>query len=152
MNVLFVYTKIFREKSIEFRSCSTVDVIIRMAESSDAYRFSDVAGEPMKRLPPIRGFENMPPVSLEEATEPLVPHVPEIEHMVDIVKGNTVKPKDGLTIDESASITLYSMEWSPRENSFYIILNGTLRKANRAESLPPWFKFLKLFLTALSKL
>jgi hypothetical protein len=124
-----------------------------MADASSApYRFSDVAEEPVRRLPPIRGFENMPLVSLEEATQPLIPYVSEIEHMVDIVKGNNIKPNDGLTIDESASIALYSMEWSPRQNSFYIILNGTLRKANRAESLPPWFKFLKLFLTALSKL
>ncbi|CAF3802320.1 unnamed protein product, partial [Rotaria sp. Silwood1] len=124
-----------------------------MADGSrDAYRFSDVDGEPMRRLPPIRGFENMPLVSLEEATQPLIPHVPEIEHMVYIIQGNNIKPKDNLTVDESLSIALYSMEWSPRKNSFYIILNETLRNSNREEMLPPWFKFLRLFLTALSKL
>ena len=124
-----------------------------MAEgSSHAYRFSDVVGEPNRRLPPLRGFENMPLLSLEEATQPLTSHVPEIDHMVYTVKENNVKPKDDLTIDESASIALYSMEWSPRKNSFYIILNGTLRGANREELLPPWFTYLKLFLTALSKL
>ena len=121
-------------------------------ESSNRYRFVDVADQPTRRMPPIRGFENMPLVSLEEATQHLVPFVLEIEHMVDIVKGNTKKPKGSLTIDESASIALYSMEWSPRQNSFYIILNETLRKPNRADLLPPWFKYLKLFLTALSKL
>ncbi|CAF5060890.1 unnamed protein product, partial [Rotaria sp. Silwood1] len=50
-------------------------------ESNGAYRFSDVAGEPIRRLPPLRGYENMPVVSLEEATQSLIPHVPEIEHM-----------------------------------------------------------------------
>ncbi|CAF4189089.1 unnamed protein product [Rotaria sordida] len=94
----------------------------------------------------------MPLVSLEEATQPLIPHVPEIEHMVYIVQGNNIKPQDDLTVDESSSIALYSMEWTPRKNSFYIFLNETLRNANREEMLPPWFKFLKLLLTALSKL
>ncbi|CAF1346597.1 unnamed protein product [Adineta steineri] len=121
-------------------------------ESSHAYRFSDIAGESNRRLPPIRGFENMPLVSLEEATQPLIAYVPEIDHMVYTVKGNITNPKHDLTIDESASIALYSLEWFPRENSFYIILNETLRGSNRAALLPPWFKFLKLFLTALSKL
>ncbi|CAF1212862.1 unnamed protein product [Adineta steineri] len=121
-------------------------------ESSQAYRFSDIAGESNRRLPPIRGFENMPHVSLEEATQPLTVYVPEIDHMVYIVKGNITELKDNLTIDESASIALYSMEWPPRKNSLYIVLNEILRSPNRAELLPPWFKFLKLFLTALSKL
>ncbi|CAF0949459.1 unnamed protein product [Rotaria sordida] len=44
------------------------------------------------------------------------------------------------------------MEWEPRKNSFYIILNDTLRHSDREQLLLPWFKFLKLFLTALSKL
>ncbi|CAF3780327.1 unnamed protein product [Adineta steineri] len=121
-------------------------------KSSHAHRFSDVAGEPNRRLPPIRGFENMPLVSLEEASQSLIPYIPEIDHMVYTVKENIIELKDDLTIDECASIALYSMEWSPRKNSFYIILNETLRSPKREEVLPPWFKFLKLFLTALSKL
>ncbi|CAF4449812.1 unnamed protein product [Rotaria sp. Silwood2] len=124
-----------------------------MADGSrDAYRFSDVDGEPMRRLPPLRGFENMPLVSLEQATQPLIPYVPEIEHMVYIIQGNNIQSHDGLTVDESSSIALYSMEWSPRKNSFYIILNDTLRNSNREALLPSWNKFLRLFLTALSKL
>ncbi|CAF2723802.1 unnamed protein product [Rotaria sp. Silwood2] len=124
-----------------------------MAEGSNgAYRFSDVAGEPIRRLPPLRGYETMPLVSFEEATQPLIPHVPEIEHMVDTIQGNNIQPENGLSADESSSIALYSMEWSPRKNSFYIILNDTLRNSKREALLPPWLKFLRLFLTALSKL
>ncbi|CAF4740183.1 unnamed protein product [Rotaria sp. Silwood1] len=121
-------------------------------ESNGAYRFSDVAGEPIRRLPPLRGYENMPVVSLEEATQSLIPHVPEIEHMVDTILGNNIQSHNGLSADQSASIALYSMEWSPRKNSFYIILNDMLRNSKREALLPPWFRFLKLFLTALSKL
>ena len=46
---------------------------------------------------------------------------------------------------------LYSMEWQPREKSFYIILNKILCDENRS-LLKPWFLYLKLFITALSKL
>ncbi|CAF2985513.1 unnamed protein product [Rotaria socialis] len=106
----------------------------------------------MRRLPPLRGFENMPLVSLEEATQPLLSQIPEIEHMVFIIQENRIQPNNGLTIDESSSIALYSMEWSPRKDSFYIVLHGTLRNANREALLPCWHSFLKLFLTALSKL
>ena len=44
------------------------------------------------------------------------------------------------------------MEWSPREKSFYIHLNKTLRDPKRESLLPSWLKFLRLFFTALSKL
>lgn len=119
---------------------------------NDSLRFSDVAGEQLRRLAPLRGYENMQLVSLEEATDPLIPHVPEIKHMVDNALENSARTSDILPIDERASIMLYSMEWSPRKNSFYRILNDTLRSTNRDELLPSWFLFLKLFLTALTRL
>ena len=121
-------------------------------KSTNTFRFSDVSGEPLRRLPPIRGFENQPLVSLDEATEPLIGVVQEIEHMVYNIQESNIPAKNGLTVDESSSIALYSMEWSPREQSFYIILNETLRNPEREQVLPPWLKFLKLFFTALSKL
>jgi hypothetical protein len=66
---------------------------------------------------------------------------------------NTIKktPPEELTIDEAASITLYTMEWKIHENSLYQVLNEVLRSENRKE-LPPWFLYLKLFLTGLSRL
>ena len=121
-------------------------------KSTNTYRYSDVVGEPLRRLPPIRGFENEALVSLEEATKPLIGLVQEIEYMVYNIRQSKIQAKNGLTIDESSSIALYSMEWSPREQSFYIHLNKTLRDPKRESLLPPWFKFLRLFFTGLSKL
>ncbi len=114
-------------------------------------RFKDLLGEPLRMLLPIQGYENMPLVPLEEAVFPLISLVPQIKRMVHIVKERCDDPQDGLTIDESASIMLYTMEWIPKQKSFYFILNNTLRAENR-HRLKPWFRYLKLVLTALSKL
>jgi hypothetical protein len=43
------------------------------------------------------------------------------------------------------------MEWEPHEESLYYIMNRTLRTEER-EKLKPWFLYLKLILTALSRL
>jgi hypothetical protein len=114
-------------------------------------RFKDMVGEPLRMLLPIQGYENMPLVPLEEAVFPLVSLVPQIKRMVYIVKERCDDPKDGLTIDESASIMLYTLEWVPKQKSFYFIFNTALRAENR-QRLKPWFRYLKLILTALSKL
>ena len=121
-------------------------------KSTKTCRFSDIGREPLRRLPPIRGFENEELVSFEEATKPLIGLVQEIEHMIYTIQGKNIHEKDGLTIDESSSIALYSLEWKPPGKSFYFILNETLRAPNRQTLLPTWFPFLKLFLTGLSKL
>jgi hypothetical protein len=102
-------------------------------------------------LPPIKGFENQPLVSLEKSIEPLISIVPDIEQMVWTVKQNCQKPEDGLSSDESGSIMLYTLEWEPPESSFYFILNSTLRTENR-QKLRPWFLFFRLIIFALSKL
>ena len=94
----------------------------------------------------------MPLVTLEKAIKPLIPHVPEIEHMADNALANGALISNSLSIDERASVMLYSMEWSPRQNSFYLVLNDVLRSSKREEQLPPWYLFLKLFFTALTKL
>ena len=127
-----------------------VDLIIKMA--TNAYRFSDIGREPLQRLPRIRDFENEELVSFEEATKPLIGDVEEIEHMIYTIQDKNIHEKDGLTVDESLSIALYSLEWKPPEKSFYFILNETLRAPNRQTLLPTWFPFLKLFFTGLSKL
>ena len=72
--------------------------------------------------------------------------------MAYIIQGNNIHEKDGLTVDESSSIALYSMEWKPPEKSFHFILNETLRDKRRETLLPPWWKFLRLFFPGLSKL
>ncbi|CAF2994211.1 unnamed protein product [Rotaria sp. Silwood2] len=61
-------------------------------------------------------------------------------------------PPDNLTRDESAAIHLYTMEWDDDTNgSLYSHLNYALRKGDQ-EELQPWLKYLKLFLTALTKI
>ncbi|CAF4006895.1 unnamed protein product [Rotaria sp. Silwood1] len=72
--------------------------------------------------------------------------------MVYVVKQRCKKPPaDQLSVDESAAIMLYTLEWKPKEESVYYILNKTLRNENR-QSLKPWFLYLKLFVAALSRL
>ena len=107
--------------------------------------------EPRRMLPPILGYDKEPLVSLEEAIQPLVPLVHDIERMAWTVKQCHFQAKDGLTDEESASILLYSMEWHPSDQSFYAILNRNLQTANR-QLLKPWFLYLRLVLTALAKL
>ncbi|CAF1474014.1 unnamed protein product [Adineta ricciae] len=115
-------------------------------------RFSDITGEPRRMLLPIQGYERKPMVSLEEAVEPLVQFVPDVKRMAYVAKMKCDSPPaDDLTTDESAAIILYSMEWEPQEECLYFVLNATLREENRRK-LVPWFLYLKLVLTALSRL
>ncbi|CAF4562607.1 unnamed protein product, partial [Rotaria sp. Silwood2] len=115
-------------------------------------RVSDIAKEPQKMLMPIRGYEKMPPVSLEEAVEPLVSILPEVQDYAYVAKQRCDPvPPDGLTKDQSASIILYTMEWEPNEECLYFALNATLRAEDRRK-LKPWFSYLKLVLTALAQL
>ncbi|CAF4190867.1 unnamed protein product, partial [Adineta steineri] len=114
-------------------------------------RFSDVATEPCTMLMPIEGYEKMPLVSLEKAVKPLRLLVPDVQRTVWIVKQRCENPLDELSPDESASIMLYTTEGTCRDDSFYSILNSTLRTEDRTK-LRPWFLYLKLVLTALSKL
>ena len=99
--------------------------------SESKSRFSDVESGPTRRLPPIQGFEKEPLVSLEKAVAPLLSLVPQVEQMVWTVKGSCTQPNDGLSVDQSASIMLYTLEWAPSETSFYFILNTVLRSADR---------------------
>ncbi len=114
-------------------------------------RFADVAGEPCIMLAPISGYNKYPIVSLEEATKPLVNIVYNISTYVHVVKTRATVPSDGLSVDESAAIALYTMEWEPYTESVYYILNTTLRAEER-QNLKPWFLYLKLICTALYRL
>ncbi|CAF0743738.1 unnamed protein product [Adineta steineri] len=115
-------------------------------------RVSDIVKEPQKMLMPIRGYEKMPLVSLEEAVTPLISILPEIQDYAYVAKQRCESvPPDGLTQDESASIMLYSMEWKPHDECLYFALNATLRTEDRRK-LERWFSYLKLILTALEKL
>jgi hypothetical protein len=115
-------------------------------------RLLDIAKEPLEILTPIAGYEDKPIVPLEIAVEPLLPFLPSVQSYVYTAKERCKDPPDDdLTIDESASIMLYSMGWEPLEKCLYVALNATLRSPDRSK-LEPWFLYLKLFLTAISRL
>ncbi|CAF0953127.1 unnamed protein product [Adineta ricciae] len=100
---------------------------------------------------PIGGYEKLPLVSLETAVEPLVSLLPSVQTYVQLVKRKCENPSDGLTTDESASIMLCTVRWQPFDQCLSVVLNSTLRSGDR-EKLKPWFLYLKLLLTALSRL
>ncbi|CAF0775594.1 unnamed protein product [Adineta ricciae] len=114
-------------------------------------RFLDVGEEPNQVLLPIRGYAKEPLLPLEEAVQPISELLDDLEIMVHTAKSNSKKPADGLTVDESAAIHLYTMQWEEPNVSLFTKLNTTLR-SKRREPLKPWFRYLKLALTALFKL
>lgn len=54
-------------------------------------------------------------------------------------------PADDLSLDESASIMLYTMDWEPQDECLYFVLNANLRSENR-KKLVPWFCFFEITL------
>ncbi|CAF1144749.1 unnamed protein product [Adineta steineri] len=122
------------------------------ADPQQYTRVSDIANESQQMLMPIRGYEKMPIVPLEEAVTPLISILPEIQDYTYVAKQRCKSvPPDDLTQDESASIMLYSMEWKPHKECLYFALNTALRTEDR-RTLEPWFSYLKLILTGLEKL
>jgi hypothetical protein len=119
-------------------------------EARLSIRYFDVGPLSKEHLDLTHDFERNPLVSMEAAVEPLVEIVPGIQQMILKIKPLIVTPKDGLSIDESASVMLYTMELPTSKNSFYISLNEKLRSENRKE-LEPWFLYLRLFTETLSK-
>lgn len=120
-------------------------------EEAYASRICGTLIKSVTNVSPIQGYEKAPLVSLEMAVQPLESIVPRVQNMVYIVTFDCKNPSDNLSPDESGSIRLYTLPWTPEDKSFYSILNSTLRAECQA-SLKPWFLYLKLFITALSKL
>ncbi|CAM4815343.1 unnamed protein product [Rotaria magnacalcarata] len=96
-------------------------------------------------------FLDEPLFPLEDAVQPISDQLEDLDLMVDTAKDNSKKPADGLTSNESAAIHLYTLQWEEPNVSLYTKLNNTLR-SERREPLKPWFRYLKLILTALYKL
>jgi hypothetical protein len=88
--------------------------------------------------------------TLNETIKPISKLFNRIEDYVFIALYNCQNPVDGLDQQESASIHLYTIQFSGGP-SLYKLLNQSLRTENRDE-LKPWFLFLKLFFIALYKL
>lgn len=122
-----------------------------MGNSVPIHRFVDAGEEPNQILVPIEGYEKKQLVPLYEAVEPIKQLLHNLDIMVVTALRNSEEPPDALTIDESAAIHLYTMQWSDSHNSLYELINQTLRSEKRND-LKPWFSYLKLILTALHKL
>lgn len=100
----------------------------------------------------VVGYANEPLLPLIKACHPLQDIIVNLSFYVHLAINETPEqPPDSLTIDESAAIRLYTIEWDNGQRSLYSMLNYTLKNDTR-ENLRPYFKYMKLFLTALSKL
>ena len=133
-------------------SCFVSDENMASSVNYDFYasRFGDITTEPYESLPPLRGYEKNEIVSLENALKPVKDFVPELDAMLYTARRNC-KPSSILRPDEAAAIMIYSLEWTPEEQSFYYIFNNKLRDRNR-RALLPWFLYIRLFVEALLKL
>ncbi|CAF1510746.1 unnamed protein product [Rotaria magnacalcarata] len=110
--------------------------------------FNDILAD----IGPIVGYASEPLLPLYKACAPLNGIIQNILFYVQsALEETSEQPLDGLTIDESAAIRLYTIEWEGSHQSLYSKLNYTLKTASR-EELRPYFKYLKLFVTALAKL
>lgn len=113
----------------------------------------NIRDEPKRLLASISGYEQVDVKSLDDACQPIESlfEQQQFKSNIALAKINSTAPEDALTSDESAAIYLYTLEWDVHEHSLYVLLNQTLRLSDRTK-LKPWFKYLKLFLTALFKL
>eukprot|EP01124_Arcella_intermedia_P029049 TRINITY_DN6042_c0_g1_i3.p1 TRINITY_DN6042_c0_g1~~TRINITY_DN6042_c0_g1_i3.p1 ORF type:complete len:440 (+),score=124.13 TRINITY_DN6042_c0_g1_i3:40-1359(+) len=116
-------------------------------------RIQDVSNEIGTSLSPIT-LENTPLLSAQASLQPLESLVPDLDtHLFscsfEIDNLDSLPP--GLTRDEAIAVRIYTMEWQDKKESLYYKLNDSLRTASR-DTIKPFFFYLKLLLTALSKL
>ena len=103
-------------------------------------------------ISPILGYADEPLLPLAEACAPLTNFLHDLSFYVQLALSETpIEPPDGLTIDESAAIRLYTIEWDKPHRSLYSMLNFHLKNYDR-EKLMPYLQYIKLFLTAVVKL
>lgn len=130
------------------RNRRVVEVITEQSNLATTDIISDIE----RGFNPIVGYAAEPLLPLSEACYPLNKILNDLSFYVQMALDETPRePSDRLTIDESAAIRLYSIEWSKPYPSLYWMLNHTLKSGSR-ENLRPYFKYMKLLLTALVKL
>ena len=126
--------------------------VVEFTNAEENLTVTDVSMDTDADLGPIIGYAKEPLLPLAKACAPLNSMIYNLWFYVQLAfDGTPEQPADGLTIDESAAIRLYTIEWPRPHRSLYSMLNQTLKSANR-EHLRPYFKYLKLFMTALVKL
>ncbi|CAF4133407.1 unnamed protein product, partial [Rotaria magnacalcarata] len=150
-----------QEKSVEDAQIVTLAVDPPIIGMDQVVEFTNEASNPpiptvvhevKMDLPPIVGYAAEQLLPLPDACAPLTHILHNLSTYVQMALDETPQtPPDGLTIDESAAVRLYTIEWDGPHRSLYSMLNYTLKSANRDELLP-YYKYLKLFLTALAKI
>ena len=126
--------------------------VVEFTNAEENLTVTDVNMNSDVDLGPVVGYAKEPLLPLGKACAPLNSMIYNLWFYVQLaLDGTPEQPADGLTIDESASIRLYTIEWPRPHRSLYSMLNQTLKSTDR-EHLRPYFKYLKLFMTALAKL
>ena len=132
----------------------TLDIVLKFiydVESNYRHRYAYMEGDPQRVLQPIEDDQHVSLVTLEQAIEPLDALVTGVRQMVDAVKERCEKLTGSLSLDEAASIMLFSMEAEPIEYCFYRMLNKALQNDDPLK-LQPWRDYLRLLIHSLSKL
>lgn len=146
---MWMLDPIFSRKHF-FRSFADMAESLPSDDRREDQRFTDVSSEPDKLLPPLPSIIQLPTdgsSSLYEAVKPICHLVEDLPNRVAYSLGKCQNPKDVLTIDESAAIYLYTLQWPPGEISFYTMFNRSLRDENRVK-LVPFHQYLNLFMSA----
>ncbi|CAF1341158.1 unnamed protein product [Adineta steineri] len=113
-------------------------------------RFTDIQLE-NKPLPEYYNYSNHELLSLEAATNELQGVLKDKNCFVEKAKKYCTYPNEhNLSKDESAAIYIFTMEM-PHDSCVYRILNQTLRAEDQSK-VRPWFGYLKLLDSAVSKL
>ncbi|CAF4025726.1 unnamed protein product, partial [Rotaria sp. Silwood1] len=77
---------------------------------------------------PIIGYAEEPLLPLSEVCAPLADILHNLSFYMQLALDETPEnPPDGLTIDESAAVRLYTIEWERPHRSLYSMLNYTLK-------------------------
>ena len=138
--------------NVERAASPTLDRTTDATNKNQGSRYSHTDIHTKKFEEPIIGYATEPLLPLIKACAPLESIIHNISNYIQVALHETSEqPTNDLTIDESAAIRLYTMEWEEPYRSLYSMLNFTLKTGTR-EELRPYFKFLKLFMTALVKL
>ncbi len=119
-------------------------------EYSTKLPFTDINLSTSNPLKLIDGYLDEPVLPLEDTLKPFDGKIDQLSGYIKEAKRKCHYPSEhNLTRDESAAIYIYTMQWS--DECLYDHLQAAWRSKDRSE-LKPWFKYLKLFKTALDKL
>jgi len=138
--------------NLSHNSMTTNRRVVETITEEPNLRTTNIINDIEVDLGPIVGYAEVPLLPLYRACAPLIDILHNLSFYVQMALDETPEqPPDGLTIDESAAIRLYTIEWNTPHRSLYSMLNRTLKKDDR-EHLRPYFMYMKLFLTGLAKL